>query len=370
SSVVSIPYEYTYLLPNSYFSNLTEGFVDTVFSDKTSLSGLFESAKNAPFISYDQEFLDIFGHNPQLKLIKEIDTGLPFYEAGLWIYDRNEVWFTSSVQAGGATTVRALKLDTYEVYEPKISSVLINPNGAYYYDGLIYFATYQSVSYPGGITAVNPHTGEAKQVLNNYMGLRFNGPDDIQWIKTKAGKEYMFWTDLDYAALGYPDRPTPDIPDAVWRWDPQAGVLLPIIGRADILNCNGIRINKEMTKLYIGETSNTTQYGGGVAGFASPGLWLYDLDEEARPVNKRLFGFARAGGIDGMHIDDAGRIWTGEGEGIVIRNEAGKVIGLVNSNPLLSPSRKPPVPLANFALAGNKLVILALTRLYVVELAQ
>jgi gluconolactonase len=125
-----------------------------------------------------------------------------------------------------------------------------------------------------------------------------------------------------------------------------------------------------MTKLYVGETSATTTYGGGDSSWASPALWVYDLDENTMPVNKQFFGMARATGVDGMHIDDAGRVWTGEGEGIVIRNPAGKVIGIVNAEALLSPDRKPVVPLANFALAGDKLIILALTRLYVVQLAQ
>lgn len=199
SSVVSIPYEYTYLLPNSYYSNLSEGFVDTTISSDASINALFASAQNAPFISYSQEFLDIIGPNPQLKLIEEIDTGLFAYEGGIWLYDRNEVWFTSSVQAGGATTVRALKLDTYEIYEPKISSDLVNPNGATYWNGTVYFATYQSKDYPGGIMAVDPATGEVTPALNSYFGLRFNAPDDMVWVRNKAGKEYLFWTDLDYA---------------------------------------------------------------------------------------------------------------------------------------------------------------------------
>lgn len=143
-----------------------------------------------------------------------------------------------------------------------------------------------------------------------------------------------------------------------------------MVGRDDILGVNGIRINRQMTKMYIGETSATETYGGGGGNFSSPALWVFDIDDDARLVNKRFFGMSRAAGVDGMHLDDAGRVWTGEGEGIVVRNEAGKVIGIINSEPLLSPDRKPVIPLANFALAGNKLVILALTKLYVVELAQ
>jgi len=45
------------------------------------------------------------------------------------------------------------------------------------------------------------------------------------------------------------------------------------------------------------------------------------------PCNWTLFGQAREGIADGIHVDDAGRVWMAEGEGIVVRNTAGKVIG-------------------------------------------
>jgi len=52
------------------------------------------------------------------------------------------------------------------------------------------------------------------------------------------------------------------------------------------------------------------------------------LDEEARPVNKKLFGLIRAGIADGISVDSSGISWTAETEGIVARDPTGKVIGL------------------------------------------
>lgn len=85
--------------------------------------------------------------------------------------------------------------------------------------------------------------------------------------------------------------------------------------------------------------------------------------------NKVLLGITREGVSDGMKVDDKGRIWTAEYEGIVVRNSFGKVIGLFNKEYILG-SPTPKVEMANFALAGDTLVLLAVDRVYTVKLAE
>ena len=106
---------------------------------------------------------------------------------------------------------------------------------------------------------------------------------------------------------------------------------------------------------------------GGVAGTVSPAIFVYDLDEDAFPVNERIIGIPRTGTPDGIHIDDADRIWTGEFEGVVMRNAQGKVLGLSNSEATVA---KPGTYLQNFALAGDTLVLLDIQRLWTLKLAQ
>jgi gluconolactonase len=81
-----------------------------------------------------------------------------------------------------------------------------------------------------------------------------------------------------------------------------------------------------------------------------------------------MFGISRTGVPDGIKVDDKGRVWTGEGEGIVVRNARGKVIGLFNAETLLAPGSQ--TPIANFALAGRTLVVEANERLWRVELGE
>lgn len=99
--------------------------------------------------------------------------------------------------------------------------------------------------------------------------------------------------------------------------------------------------------------------------FNSSVIYRYTLDEDCLPVSKRPVALVRSY-ADGLQIDDYGRIWTGEWEGITVRSAAGKVLGVFNAESLVVGKDLP--PMANFAIAGDKLVILALNRLYVPQL--
>ena len=88
------------------------------------------------------------------------------------------------------------------------------------------------------------------------------------------------------------------------------------------------------------------------------------------PRNRRVFGMARQGIADGIQIDDKGRVWTGEFEGAVVRNTAGKTIGIINSQFFQEDKTVSGLPIANFALAGDTIIFLATRRLYTIKLAQ
>ena len=315
---------------------------------------------------YDPEFSDIIGQNATAILIAEQDT--PFAaEAGVWVPDRNEVWFTSST-VNNSNYLMVLDLATSSVTFPQTSIPILNPNGGYYFNGTVYITGTGTLTQAPCIYAINPSTKEASIVLNTYFGLRFNGPNDVTWI-TRGNKSYMFFTDdpiSETYVAGIPLR----LPDAVWRFCSEDGTLIPVISRADILIPNGIRVKIEQTKLYVTDSTATDlapTLQGGAVGTGSPAIFIFDIDDEAFPVNKRMFGISRTGIPDGIHIDDTGRVWTGEYEGVVVRNVNGKVIGLFNSEVF---DDDPSEQVRNFALAGDTLVLLEQTRIWTVKLAQ
>lgn len=364
---LSINPELAYLLPPLYSGSLAEDFIDTNTTNKSE-NALFVAAQTAPFLVYDPEFASIIGENASLKLVAEKAT--PFAgEAGVWIPDRNEVWFTSNTN-NDSESLMVLKLETSELYNPKTSIPILNPNGGYYFNGTVYITGGGTFTEAPCIYAIDPSTGATSIVVNTFFGLQFNGPNDVTWVK-RGNKAYMFFTDDPIAPKYAPGSGFPSqLPDAVWRFDPQERSLVPVISRADILIPNGIRVNANQTKLYVTDSSATDAFpalAGGASGIGSPAIFVFDLDEDVFPTNKRMLGISRTGVPDGIHIDDAGRIWTGEYEGIVVRSSQGKVLGVFNSKASIGDQTQ---HLANFALAGDTLVILDVQRLWTVKLAQ
>ena len=189
---------------------------------------------------------------------------------------------------------------------------------------------------------------------------------------------YLFFTSF-FTALE-PGAPTPNLdrpvalPNGVWRWDPQEQTLLPVISRLDIPIPNGVRVSPDQKTLYVTDSLGTHAGGSaegnqGYAPTAGPNIYAYDLDDAALPVNKRVFGLVRTGYADGIHVDDAGRVWTAEGEGVVVRSAKGKVLGVFNAA-AFGIDAKAGVQIANFALAGETLFVGAFDRLYAIQLAE
>lgn len=71
-----------------------------------------------------------------------------------------------------------------------------------------------------------------------------------------------------------------------------------------------------------------------------------------------------------MHLDDDGRVWTGEADGIVVRSaSSGKVLGMVNALAIqgIATVDSGKLPLANFTLAGDQLIVLAYDKIFRVK---
>ncbi|KAL8735806.1 MAG: hypothetical protein Q9166_000670 [cf. Caloplaca sp. 2 TL-2023] len=384
-TVISIPPVYTYLLPPTFQGNASLGFLNTQTSNAP-LDALLATARSTLLISFSPTFLDILGPSPSITIAAQ--RSAPFAtEGGIWVPDRNEVWFTSSDNVDDPSAISVLNLDTFTVTVPELDSPLVNPNGGYYYNGRVYFTFLGNETVAGGIASIDPATNKTTTLLNSYLGLPFNGPDDAVVVPNPNNnnnnnkKTYIFFTDPDYAQELNIRPQTASLPNAVWRFSMQDHSIQPVISRDDIRTPNGIKTNLATDKIYITDSTQDFPFGPfrgagtGGAGFGSPAIWQYDLSSEGttntpRPVNKRLFAIARNGIPDGIQVDDLGNVWTAEGEGVVVRDSTGRVIGLVNAQAVLGGGEEALGVIANFALAGDKVVVLAGERVFVVRLGK
>ncbi|EQB48638.1 hypothetical protein CGLO_12118 [Colletotrichum gloeosporioides Cg-14] len=367
ADVVSIPYELTYLLPGTFEGSIFNAFV-TGNSTSDETNALFAAAKKAPFISYDDEFLALLGPNPEPTLIDQREENFAG-EAGVWVSERNEVWYTTWIN-DGPTRVEILNLNDGTIRNLTTSEPLQNPNGGYYHQGRVYFTSLRddTRSWPGGVFAVDVETGEVEWILNSYFGLKFDAVDDVAWA-TQSGtnKSYMYITILPSVDSVVSND---TVPQGLWRFDPQAKTLLPAISRTDYPIANGVRVSKDQKKLWVTDFGGEerSRIWGLPAKVGAPAIYSYDFDENMWPVNKRIFGVARMQAPDGIRIDDKGRVWTGEGEGVVVRSAEGKIIGVFNAYYFT----RDPVSTAvvQFELAGDTLIILGMDKLWTVKLAE
>ena len=386
-SGVMLDPSYAYLLPDAFTGNITQNFVDTNTSNATINSAL-AAAKKAAFYAWDSEFTSIIGPNATIELIGQQGAGadyIPYaYEAGIWVYDYDQVWFTSSV-ASVPVTFSILYLNNMTIRTPQVKvpqapagTVSPNWNGGTYFNGLVYFTASgnESLGLKPAIYSVDPATFQVEIVFDSYFGVPVGSIDDIIIVKPNttigstscnhAGEINMFVTSLDF---NYPYKiygvSQEVLPNAIFRFSPQTQSLQAVISRADILVPNGIANDPTGQYLYATDTA-AFKYGigQGANSSGSSAVYRFTLDTDCNPTNKVLFAVPRSGIPDGIKVDNQGNVWTGENNGLVVRNSRGKELGVWNAEYLLNENS---TVIANFAFAGNKLIILAVDRIFVVS---
>ena len=281
AKIVSIPHEYTYLLPAPFSSDIVDSFVDGTVSSDPSLNALLRDATKAAFISFDEAFLTLLGTDPVVKLIDQRNENFAG-EAGVWVRERNEVWYTAWIN-DGPTHVEVLDLTTCRVHKLMTSEPLQNPNGGFYHRGHVYFTCLRDDSrgWPGGVVSVDVNTGAVETVLNSYFGLKFDAIDDVTWVtKPDTDECYMFITILPFPE-GFSNSSS-TLPAGLWRWDPQKRLLLPAISRTEFPVANGVRPARDQKTLWVTDFGGEerSRVWGLPSKLGAPAVYKYDLDED------------------------------------------------------------------------------------------
>lgn len=212
-NITSIPGQYTYLLPQPYEANLTQDFISgTSLNNKTVAYSLSE-AQSSPFVSFSQEFEDLIG-TASLQTIVAC-TSFPFTwagEAGIWVPDLNQVWFTSTLY-GGPTSLYVLFLENNTVIKPEflvakgysVRIPLANPAGGYYFDGTVYVCLTGDERESASLIGIDPYTYQVTPIVNSYFGLELPPIDDVvvAYTNTSAGFHKHFVSPLRSVCCGH-----------------------------------------------------------------------------------------------------------------------------------------------------------------------
>ncbi len=192
------------------------------------------------------------------------------------------------------------------------------------------------------------HDGSVTVVAERYQDLAFNSPNDV--VTSSDGS--IWFTDPDYGIRGWYEghKAEGEIgARQVYRVDPE-GTVTAVAGE-DFDQPNGLAFSLDETVLYVVDSGR-----GHIRAF--------DVDwSSGRLGQGRVLVVAPEGtGLDGIRLDDEGRIWAAAGRGVNCYGSDGALLGRITV----------PEPVANLAFGGtrrNRLFIAATTSLYSVRLA-
>ena len=182
------------------------------------------------------------------------------------------------------------------------------------------------------IYAIDTKTHDATAILNSSYGLKCQSVDDLSWVKPvntscENTGPTLSSTTLDLRPFDEDGTAPQTQQDNVYRYSPNSQPVQGVISRADIVSPNGVRTDATGQYFYVtGTAAPFTTIANQTNPFLSDIIYRYTLDGDCFPVNKRLIATVRSY-ADGLPIDDYGRIWTGEWEGITVRRPDGKVVG-------------------------------------------
>jgi gluconolactonase len=205
--------------------------------------------------AYDEAFTRLIGPSPFLELLLEVKE-YPFaHEAGVFIDSTRELFITSNrlQDAAGNPRVQISKIslptESRPIHHETIDCEGIHMgNGGINYEEGILFCAQGSATKPSGLykmTASPPYTAEP--VLTSFYSRPFNSLNDV--VVHSDGS--IWFTDPIYGfEQGY--RPTPQLPNQVYRYDPRTKSVRAVadgFGRP-----NGICFSPDEKVVYITDT--------------------------------------------------------------------------------------------------------------------
>lgn len=270
------------VLPGSFTrSPLTPSY----YTASPSSALIFPLSLAKPFVVVHPSFLSILGSNPSLEVIASSEVelggdGKPFaHEAGVWIEETKEVWFTSNLlrDPHPRNQISKIRLDEGKHVTSCWTNVSPSPdvvtgNGATLFGSQLLFCSQGvglSNEIPSSITLINPLPPySSTTILNNFHGRPFNSINDVAVLPAPSSTlphsttnrsdlhhlphTTIFFTDPTYAyGQGY--KSPPALPNQVYCFDPTTGDVRVV---ADGFGMpNGICFDWEGTRCYITDTA-------------------------------------------------------------------------------------------------------------------
>jgi gluconolactonase len=162
--------------------------------------------------------------------------------------------------------------------------------------------------------------GTTHVLVDHYGSARFNSPNDV--VVSSDG--VIWFTDPPYGIVKPEEGHTGDREYGdhyVFRFDPRTGDLTPAI--VDVEFPNGLAFSPDERLLYVADTSATHRPQG------NHWIRVYDVDEQWRCKNGRLFATVSPGLADGFRVDVHGNVWTSSEDSIQVYAPDATLLGKI-----------------------------------------
>jgi gluconolactonase len=244
---------------------------------------------------------------PQVReLVRVADADA--HEGPVYVAGEDALYFTS-VRRGTRVAIRRLELAT-----GRVTTVLEDANVAngmaLDLDGRLVVCEQGTMSAPARIARVDPRTGAAVTVVDEWEGRRLSSPNDVAVRRDGT----IWFTDPSYGYLqGF--RPEPETGDQVYRFDPGAGRLTVAADGFD--KPNGLAFSPDESILYVSDNG------------APHELLAFDVLAGGELAGRRRIALGTPEHPDGLKVDSAGRVYGSAAYGIQIWDPSGEPLGAI-----------------------------------------
>lgn len=164
--------------------------------------------------------------------------------------------------------------------------------------------------------------GTTHVVVDRFGTARLNSPNDV----VVASDGAIWFTDPPYGIVqpheGYPgDREYGA--NHVFRFVPETWELTAVI--TDVEEPNGLAFSPDERLLYVSDTSCALR----VDGTGEHCIRAYDVTDDWKCVNGRVFAEINPGVADGFRVDEHGNVWTSSADSVQVYAPDGTRLGKI-----------------------------------------
>ncbi|KAK8118524.1 uncharacterized protein PG998_003150, partial [Apiospora kogelbergensis] len=263
-----------------------------------------------------------------------------FHNACVYSPEKDELWTTSDLLQTSSSSqlpivlISKIRMQRTEDDDGVVAvewsklrppPMVTMPAGACaFLEGILYCSQGTLKPDTGGLYYM-PHARAPRPVVTSFGSRPFNSPQ-----QAAASRDGSIWFTDSSLGFGKETRPSPQLPNHVYRYDPESAGSLRVMADGFEMP-TGLCFCPDEEILYVTDVG-AKPHSGNASSIQPATIYAFDVAfRGAQPflVNKRVFAFAVKGAPVVVHCDDAGNVYAACGDGIEIWSSGGVPLGLI-----------------------------------------